>query len=404
MKSFGLSSQRLTFSSQIVSSLTNFVTSVSAIMFLSSGDFRKWYIYVTSTLAIQGVMRTSLFESDLMDFGGIQERHKFLILKVSLLPFLMIPVVSLVLRIEISFVDFALSLYCFSVLVQDACRYVFLGSKPEIALLSDSIWLVSSLVLLSLVIFHKNLIQIPYFLMLTVCGPFFALLCIFLFWKICAGIIIVQGTQRSNDRERRYLAIQSIYGTIIAIVANFIIAKYCSSDQLYIIRVIQAVSSPFQALALAYWLTIVNSGRNSMLVVNVIRMNIARMLRFFLIFGILLYAIEVSSKNFDLDSPADQGKTLLVAISIPIFNAAVYSSTYTLRYFRKYKEMMISSIMVSSAFVFAIVSLKDSLNALVFFLLQFASIIVLQSLYIRLCFSLRNKGQAIQSGVNRFGD
>jgi hypothetical protein len=83
----GNMSSRISFgvSSQGITSATNFLTSICAIKFLDTGDFQKWFVYVVSTLAIQGVLRTTVLESDLIEFGSVGGKSKRVVFLVSLL-------------------------------------------------------------------------------------------------------------------------------------------------------------------------------------------------------------------------------------------------------------------------------------------------------------------------------
>lgn len=401
MRFIGTSRDRFAYLSQNITSLTNFITSVSAIVFLDSADFRKWFIYVSSTLALQGVMRTSVLESDLIDFGRLQKKHYLTILKVSVIPIFLVPAINAFLNTSVSAIDIILSLYGFFILVQDACRYAYLSHKPKYAMLSDSVWLLTALALIMLII-STSLVNISLFLLLVIVGPITSLVVLFVLSRSLTSEHHWQVKIHGKFRERNFLVAQAIYGTMVTVVINFFVAKFCSANELHTIRLIQTISSPFQALASAYWLTIVLKKSESGLVRDIIDKNLTRIVKFIFLLVTIICSFEIFSRNYIRYSNTDDWKTILIAIATPIFNASLYSSTYILRYFKKYKEMMLASIIVSTILLTTIVFYADIINAFSFFVIQFTAIFILQILYLLLCLKIRNNRFEMNNETPRF--
>ncbi len=401
MRLIGTSRDRFAYLSQNITSLTNFITSVSAIAFLEPADFRKWFIYVSSTLALQGVMRTSVLESDLIDFGRLQKKHYQTILRVSALPIFLVPAINAFLNTSVTTIDIILSLYGFFILVQDACRYAYLSHKPKYAMLSDSVWLLTALILMMLII-STSFVDLSVFLSLVILGPITSLVILFVPSRSITSEQQWQVKIQGKIRERNFLVAQAIYGTMVTVVINFFVAKFCSANELHTIRLIQTISSPFQALASAYWLTIILRKSESGFVRDIIRKNLTRIVKFIFLLVAIICSFEIFSRNYIRHSYADDWKTILIAVATPIFNAALYSSTYILRYFKKYKEMMLLSIFVSTILLITIIFYAKHLTAFSFFIIQFTAIFILQFLYLLLCLEIRNNKYEINNETPRF--
>jgi len=401
MRLIGTSRDRFAYLSQNTTSLTNFITSVSAIAFLEPADFRKWFIYVSSTLALQGVMRTSVLESDLIDFGRLQKKHYLTILRVSALPIFLVPAINAFLNTSVTTIDIILSLYGFFILVQDACRYAYLSHKPKYAMLSDSVWLLTALILMILII-STSFVDLSVFLSLVILGPITSLVILFVPSRSITSEQQWQVKIQGKIRERNFLVAQAIYGTMVTVVINFFVAKFCSANELHTIRLIQTISSPFQALASAYWLTIILRKSESGFVRDIIRKNLTRIVKFFFLLVAIICSFEIFSRNYIRHSYADDWKTILIAVATPIFNAVLYSSTYILRYFKKYKGMMLLSIFVSTILLITIIFYAKHLTAFSFFIIQFTAIFILQFLYLLLCLEIRNNKYEINNETPRF--
>ena len=401
MRLIGTSRDRFAYLSQNITSLTNFITSVSAIAFLEPADFRKWFIYVSSTLALQGVMRTSVLESDLIDFGRLQKKHYLTILRVSALPIFLVPAINAFLNTSVTTIDIILSLYGFFILVQDACRYAYLSHKPKYAMLSDSVWLLTALILMILII-STSFVDLSVFLSLVILGPITSLVILFVPSRSITSEQQWQVKIQGKIRERNFLVAQAIYGTMVTVVINFFVAKFCSANELHTIRLIQTISSPFQALASAYWLTIILRKSESGFVRDIIRKNLTRIVKFIFLLVAIICSFEIFSRNYIRHSYADDWKTILIAVATPIFNAVLYSSTYILRYFKKYKGMMLLSIFVSTILLITIIFYAKHLTAFSFFIIQFTAIFILQFLYLLLCLEIRNNKYEINNETPRF--
>jgi hypothetical protein len=401
MRLIGTSRDRFAYLSQNITSLTNFITSVSAIAFLEPADFRKWFIYVSSTLALQGVMRTSVLESDLIDFGRLQKKHYLTILRVSALPIFLVPAINAFLNTSVTTIDIILSLYGFFILVQDACRYAYLSHKPKYAMLSDSVWLLTALILMILII-STSFVDLSVFLSLVILGPITSLVILFVPSRSITSEQQWQVKIQGKIRERNFLVAQAIYGTMVTVVINFFVAKFCSANELHTIRLIQTISSPFQALASAYWLTVILRKSESGFVRDIIRKNLTRIVKFIFLLVAIICSFEIFSRNYIRHSYADDWKTILIAVATPIFNAVLYSSTYILRYFKKYKGMMLLSIFVSTILLITIIFYAKHLTAFSFFIIQFTAIFILQFLYLLLCLEIRNNKYEINNETPRF--
>jgi len=401
MRLIGTSRDRFAYLSQNITSLTNFITSVSAIAFLEPADFRKWFIYVSSTLALQGVMRTSVLESDLIDFGRLQKKHYLTILRVSALPIFLVPAINAFLNTSVTTIDIILSLYGFFILVQDACRYAYLSHKPKYAMLSDSVWLLTALILMILII-STSFVDLSVFLSLVILGPITSLVILFVPSRSITNEQQWQVKLQGKIRERNFLVAQAIYGTMVTVVINFFVAKFCSANELHTIRLIQTISSPFQALASAYWLTIILRKSESGFVRDIIRKNLTRIVKFIFLLVAIICSFEIFSRNYIRHSYTDDWKTILIAVATPIFNAVLYSSTYILRYFKKYKGMMLLSIFVSTILLITIIFYAKHLTAFSFFIIQFTAIFILQFLYLLLCLEIRNNKYEINNETPRF--
>lgn len=371
------------FFSQAITSVTNFVTSICAINYLNPEEFRKWFVYVVSTLAIQGVLRTTVLESDLIDYGKISSIRSRAILIASLFPFVVMLSSYGYSRSSFSDLDIALAIYCTLILIQDVARYRFLSVEPRITLYSDAVWLSVVLILLSVGTFF-GLISLFWFLGLSILGPLLGCVVFLMFHK--SRIKKSRGkVLRVGDSQRRYLLVQSVFGTLVTLFTLFTLARYCSAGELETIRIIQTIASPFYSLAAAYWLTIVAGQPNTRNfnedLSRTIR-NLAGYLVFLSTVSILIYLLGDKTHFVEV---RELVVTMIIAVSVPIVNAITYPTSYILRSRRQYLSTMKISLMVSGLFLCSIIYVGSTISAIVYFFFQLMSIILIQFLNIYVC-------------------
>jgi hypothetical protein len=378
-------------SSQVTTSATNFLTSICAIKFLDTGDFQKWFVYVLSTLAIQGLLRTAVLESDLIQFGLVGDKRKRVIFFASLLPFVLMPLINGFLKSTISEVDFALAIYCALVLIQDATRYKYLAESPKLTLVSDATWFLTIIVLFFLGSLAGE-IDLYWFLGLTIAGPLMGCV-VFLFLRKPEIEKHRFKAKQLNDSQRKYLLVQSIFGTAVTILIFFVLARYCKADELEKIRIIQTIASPFYALAAGYWLSIVTSKSNNRNLNEVLPRTMRHLFAYLGFLPMVLTGIYFLGKKIDLLFYAEILAMVIVAISVPIVNAITFPTNYILRLLKQYKASMKISLIVSGLFFCSVVYAGNTISAVLYFTLQFISIVVIQSLNIIHCIRIRSSHQ-----------
>jgi hypothetical protein len=381
------------FFSQGITSFTNFLTSICAINYLGTEEFQKWFVYVVPTLAIQGVLRTTILESDLIEFGQVAGIRRRAIISASLFPIVLMPIVNGYLKSSISSLDFALAIYCALVLLQDATRYNFLGSSPRLALVSDCIWfcVILALFLVGAVVGGNDL---NLFLALTTTGPLLgcAVFLIFKGQRVDRNVIdkTIIARKHFQDSKLRYLFSQSLFGTAVTILTLFILARFCTVDELKTIRIIQTISSPFYALAAAYWLTVVVSKSGTRHLIELIPRIIRNVLLFLVLLPTVLICISFFTKSYKGYLHVEIIPIAIVAISVPVINAITYPTSYFLRLTEKYKGTMINSFIGSGFFLTAVKFAGNEITAMSYFTLQLISILIIQFLNIKLCMHVRS--------------
>jgi hypothetical protein len=389
----GKMSSRISFgvSSQGITSATNFLTSICAIKFLDTGDFQKWFVYVVSTLAIQGVLRTTVLESDLIEFGSVGGKSKRVVFLVSLLPFALIPLINGYFKSAISELDFALAIYCALVLIQDATRYKYLGESPKLTLVSDTVWL-STIVVLFLLGVTVGDIDLYWFLGLSIVGPLLGCT-VFLFFRKPEIEISRKTIEPLDDSQRGYLLAQSVFGTALTILTLFVLARYCTTSELKTIRIIQTIASPFYALAAGYWLTVVTSKPDDMDLNEILPRTLRNLFAYLVFLPMVLTGIYILGQKFDLRFFTEIISIAIIAISVPIINVITYPTNYILRLLRQYKIPMWITLIFSTFFFCSVVYTGETISAVLYFVLQFVSILAIQCLRLILCIQIRSSNR-----------
>ena len=165
--------ERAPFLSQLLSSATSFLGSVIALACLQDSELKKWFLYVGTSMALQGVIRAALLETDLLLYGQVSKRNRILSLLCTLLPFSLLLVVHSFLDLQITFLDLILVITSVLSLVQDMFRYELIRHDRLGVVFADGTWLLISfigLVLAMTPIRHSPLTIYAILLL----GPFFA--------------------------------------------------------------------------------------------------------------------------------------------------------------------------------------------------------------------------------------
>jgi hypothetical protein len=303
----------------------------------------------------------------------------------------MIPLTNGYLRTTISEIDFALAIYCALGLIQDATRYRYLRELPKLTLFSDTAWLSTIVVLF----FFGSLagdIGLYWFLGLTIAGPLLGCSVFLFLSKPEIGTHVFMAKQLAEP-QRRYLLVQSIFGTAVTILILFVLARNCTADELKTIRIIQTIASPFYALAAGYWLTVVTSGSNNKNLNEVLPRTIRRLFTYSLCLPMVLTVIYFIGQKIDLHFYSETLALVIIAISVPIVNAITYPTNWILRFLGQYKSSMKISLTVTGLFFCSIVYAGNMISAILYFTLQFLSILVIQSLNIKLCIRIRSSNR-----------
>ena len=378
-------------SSQGITSATNFLTSICAIKFLDTGDFQKWFVYVVSTLAIQGVLRTTILEFDLIEFGSVGGKSKRVVFLVSIFPFALMPIINGYFKSTISEMDFALAIYCALVLIQDATRYKYLGEWPKLTLVSDAVWLLTIVVLFLLGV-RVGDIDLYWFLGLTIVGPLLGC-AVFLFSRKPEIASSRKTIEPLDDSQRGYLLAQSVFGTALTILTLFVLARYCTTSELKTIRIIQTIASPFYALAAGYWLTVVTSKPDDMDLNEMLPRTVRNLFAYLVFLPMVLTGVYILGQKFDLRFYTEIISIAIIAISVPIINVITYPTNYILRLLRQYKIPMWITLIFSTLFFCSVVYTGDTISAILYFVLQFVSILAIQCLRIILCVQIRSSNR-----------
>jgi hypothetical protein len=159
------------------------------------------------------------------------------------------------------------------------------------------------------------------------------------------------------------------------------------------IRIIQTIASPFYALAAGYWLTVVTSKPDDMDLNEILPRTLRNLFAYLVFLPMVLTGIYILGQKFDLRFYTEIISIAIIAISVPIINVITYPTNYILRLLRQYKIPMWITLIFSTFFFCSVVYTGETISAVLYFVLQFVSILAIQCLRIILCIQIRSSNR-----------
>lgn len=356
------------FMSQIISSLTTFLSSVIVLNLLDGSELKKWFLYLIPSLALQGVIRNVYLETDLITYGSVQKKTFDYSAKFALFPLFLYVGLNLILDTRIELIDFIAVIYSMLVIIQDLLRYRLIKSSPKLVLLADLVWAIVFLcILLFTVSFDDKFTKT--ILVILLCGP-----------CLSTGILLgkLKRNLRSNNSVAKLMDYPIARGILIinnfvilfsTIVINTLITASFSHDEFYLFRVTQTLISPIQSIGLAIWVSqIIHSTNDSIafpkkIIVRSLSIN-TLIISILTLFAFFCAHLEVL--GFD----GSQATTLIVGTFSPIINMSFYALSLTMRKMQKFREIAFASFFSNTLLVILIILNAKKLTVLEFYLYQ----------------------------------
>jgi len=373
--------ERAPFLSQLLSSATSFLGSVIALACLHDSELKKWFLYFGTSMALQGVIRASLLETDLLLYGHVSKKNRILSLFCTLLPFSLLVIVQSVLDLQLTLLDLILVITSVLSLVQDMLRYEFIRNDRLGVVLADGIWFLISFIGLVLVITPIRDAPLTIYAILLL-GPSFSSL--HLLFR-CKPLEYQSPSESSAgiNSTRRYIILQNSWTLIITFVTNVILTKYLSGELFYQFRLIQTSVSPVQSFGLAVWFSKIVQYDKDLKEYSRIFRNSQKLIIFSTSFLLLFLFCTLTTKSLlILSFDVIWLITVLAAATGPILNIGFYEISLYLRSKQLFFETFIVGLLVLPLTPVLYFLLKSHLSLGAIFGIPLACMIIQQTIYL----------------------
>ncbi len=373
--------ERAPFLSQLLSSATSFLGSVIALACLQDSELKKWFLYVGTSMALQGVIRAALLETDLLLYGQVSKRNRILSLLCTLLPFSLLLVVNSFLDLQITFLDLILVITSVLSLVQDMLRYELIRHDRLGVVFADGTWLLISfigLVLAMTAIRHSPLTIYAILLL----GPFFASSHLQYRRKLLKQRSPLE-TNAGIKSSRRYIILQESWTLIITFFTSVILTKYLNGELFYQLRLIQTVVSPIQSFGLAVWFSkIVQFDKNRKQYLKIFRNSQKQIIFAISFFSLFLFCISNTKSLLILSFDVIWLLTVLAAGAAPILNIGFYEISLYLRNKQLFFETFLVGLLVLPLTPIWYFLLRSHLSLGAIFAIPLATMITQHTIYL----------------------
>lgn len=389
-----IASERAPFLSQLISSATSLLGSVIALAALHGSDLKKWFLYVGTSMALQGVIRATLLETDLLLYGHVTKKNRSWSLLCSLLPFTLLLVVHLILDMKLSLLDLILVITSVLSLVQDKLRYELVRNDRLGVVLADATWCFLSIIGLLLVMTPVRHSPLTIYAILFF-GP--SISSVYLHSR--RKLMSPQSMNPELKNVRRYIILQNLSILMFTFFTNLILTKYLSGELFYQFRLIQTVVSPIQSIGLAIWFSkIVHFDKDLKEYTQIFRKS-RRLIIFAISYLFIFLLFILNGKSHSILNVDIIGLLAVMAAGIaPILNIGFYEVSLYIRSKQlNFQTFKVGLLVLPFTPIFYFV-LKSQLSLGAIFGIPLAAMIIQQSAYLLIFRNSLNRDLLVTKG------